>query len=217
MKYIFVVALSLLLNGEVHSEENSSSKSDSTALLAKLESRFASIKTVQSRFTEKKTLKIFDHVITIKGRFCLENPDKLAWRIDSPVKYVLVLDGDYATQWDQESGRKQKIKTAGDPIFEQVLGQIKKWFSGRFKSLLKDFDMKIISVDPVKLRFEPIKDSLTAKAVKSVTISVCEDMVYVEQILLEDVSGDLTEITFHETVLNESIAADEWKAGFVEK
>ena len=110
-----------------------------------------------------------------------------------------------------------QIKTAGDPIFEQVLGQIKKWFSGQFKSLLKDFDMKIISVDPVKLRFEPIKDSLTAKAVKSVTISVRKDMGYVEQILLEDVSGDLTEITFHETVLNKPIAADEWKAGFVEK
>jgi outer membrane lipoprotein-sorting protein len=176
-----------------------------------LEKSFSSIRTVQTRFTQEKTLRIFQRTIMLEGRLALENPDRLAWRIDSPIKYVLVLDGGYALQWDEETRKIQKTKTTGDPMFEEVLGQIEKWFSGKFRSLSKDYDLKVISHQPLKMEFVPKPESLSGKAVKRVAVSVRDDRKYVEEIEIEDVGGDLTKISFHDTILNEPIDASEWK------
>lgn len=180
-------------------------------LLAKLEKSFSAIKTVQTHFTQEKTLKIFDRTIELKGRLSLENPNRLAWRIDTPIKYVLVLDGEYARQWDEESNKVEKMKTTGDPVFEEVLGQIEKWFSGKFASLAKDYDLTVKSESPLVMEFVPKEGNMTGKAIARVTVSVREDLKYVEGISIEDVSGDLTTIRFHDTVLNEPVPASEWK------
>ena len=184
---------------------------DKAALLKDLEKNFSSIKTVQTKFRQEKELKIFSRTIVMKGRVVLENPDRLAWRIDTPIKYALVLDGKYALQWDEDSNKIQKIKTHGDPVFEVVIGQIEKWFSGEFASLLKEYDLTVKSEQPPVLEFIPKKDGMIGKVIKRVTISVREDRRYVERIAIEDVGGDKTTITFYDTVLNDPVDTKEWE------
>ena len=180
-------------------------------LLRSLEKSFSRIQTVQTRFTQEKMLQVFDRTIVIEGRLVLENPDRLAWRIDSPIRYVLVLDGDEARQWDEESGQVQKMKVGGDPVFEEVLGQIEKWFSGRFAELSEDYEMAVLGRDPLRMEFVPRTGSLVGKAIRRVTVSVRGDFKYVERIAIEDASGDRTTITFHDTVLNAPVAAAAWE------
>ena len=180
-------------------------------LLKDLEKSFSSIKTVQTKFRQEKELKIFSRTIVMEGRVVLENPDRLAWRIDTPIKYVLVLNGDYATQWDEDSNKIQKMKTHGDPVFEEVIGQIEKWFSGEFSSLLKEYDLTVKSEQPPVLEFVPKKDGMISKVIKRVTITVRKDRRYVERIAIEDMGGDKTTITFYDTVLNAPVAAKEWE------
>lgn len=180
-------------------------------LLQSLEKSFSSIQTVQTRFTQEKKLKIFDRTIVLKGRLSLENPDRLAWRIDTPIKYVLVLNGEHALQWDEESNKVQKMKITGDPVFEEVIGQIEKWFSGKFALLSKDYVLTVKSRQPLEMEFVPKADSMTGKAIKRVLVAVRDDAKYVERIMIEDVSGDQTEISFHDTVLNQPVDAAEWK------
>lgn len=180
-------------------------------LLQSLEKSFASIQTVQTQFSQEKKLKIFERTILLEGRLSLENPGRLAWRIDSPIKYILVLDGEYALQWDEETRKVQKMKTTGDPMFEEVLGQIEKWFSGQFNSLLKDYDMTVLSRKPLQMEFVPKSGSLVGKAIKRVAVTVRDDRKYVEALEIEDMSGDLTKIRFHDTILNQPIPVSEWK------
>ena len=206
--FLLLAGISLCVQG---SRANPSEGNNSGELLQALEKSFSSIQTVQTRFTQEKKLKIFERTIVLEGRLVLENPGRLAWRIDSPIKYVLVLDGEYALQWDEETRKVQKMKTTGDPMFEEVLGQIEKWFSGRFASLLKDYDMKVLSLQPLRMEFVPKPGSLVGKAIKRVAVAVRDDRKYVEEITIEDVSGDLTKIRFHDTILNEPIPASEWK------
>jgi len=201
----------LLCGRGAFGETDSTGWSTDAELLQSLEKSFSAIRTVQTRFTQEKTLRIFQRTIVLEGRLVLENPDRLAWRIDTPIKYVLVLDGDYALQWDEETRKVQKTKTAGDPVFEEVLGQIGKWFSGRFASLAKDYDLKVLSRQPLKMEFIPKPDSLSGKAIKRVSVSVRDDRKYVEEIGIEDIGGDLTRIVFHGTVLNEPVDPAEWK------
>ncbi|MEN8255193.1 MAG: outer membrane lipoprotein carrier protein LolA [Verrucomicrobiota bacterium] len=180
-------------------------------LLEELEKNFSGIRTVQARLRQEKKLKIFDRTIVMDGRLSLENPGKLAWRIDSPIRYALVLDGDHALQWDEDSNRVQKMKTNGDPIFEEVIGQIEKWFSGDFISLLDEYDLTVKSSEPPVLEFIPKADGMVGKVVRRLTISVRADLRYVERIAIEDAGGDQTIISFHDTRLNEPVPVSEWE------
>ncbi len=184
---------------------------DSAALMQELKKTFSSIQTVQTRFRQEKKLRIFSRTLIMEGRLTLENPSRLAWRIDSPVRYALVLNGDYAQQWDEDSNKIQKTKTAGNPVFEEVLGQIGKWFSGEFDLLLTDYDLVIKNQQPLELEFTPKENSLISKVIKHVTVSVRSDRAYVEQILIEDTGGDTTRIVFYDTVLNSPVSAEKWE------
>jgi len=180
------------------------------AIMQSLRKSFSSVRTVQARFVQEKTLKAFDRTIVLKGRLSVEKPDRLAWRVDVPIRYALVLDGKYAWQWDEETNKVQKRKTAGDPIFEEVLGQIEKWFSGRFAELTTSYDVALLSSDPLKLSFVPKKDELTGKAIRRVVVAIRADRKYVDSIEIEDVSGDRTLIRFLDVRLNRPVPANEW-------
>lgn len=208
MKRAFIQLLSLCVLVAVTSVR---SEEDSTALLRDLEKNFSSIQTVLTSFTQKKELKIFSRTLVMDGRLALENPNRLAWRIDSPIRYALVLDGEYARQWDEDSNSVQKNKTAGDPVFEEVIGQIEKWFSGAFTSLLDDYDLLVQSSEPPVLQFTPKSTSMTGKVIRRVTISVRSDRAYVEQIEIEDAGGDKTLIEFYDTVLNAPVSSETWE------
>jgi outer membrane lipoprotein-sorting protein len=194
-----------LVCGQGIAEENS------TNLLQRLEKSFSGIQTVQARLRQEKKLKIFDRTIVMTGRLSLENPGKLAWRIDTPIKYALIINGKYALQWDEDSNKVQKIKTAGDPVFKEVISQIEKWFSGEFSSLLKEYDLTVKSTEPPVLEFVPKADGMLSKVIRKLTIRVRADLRYVEQISIEDVGGDLTTISFLDTRLNKPVPASEWE------
>ena len=184
---------------------------EQAALLEKLENSFSSIQTVQARLRQDKKLKMFNRTIVMEGRLSLEHPGKLAWRIDSPIRYALILDGDHALQWDEDSNKVQKMKTHGDPVFEEVIGQIEKWFSGEFISLLEEYDLTVKSSEPPVLEFVPKAEGMVGKVIRRLTISVRADLRYVERIAIEDMGGDQTIISFHDTRLNDPVPASEWE------
>lgn len=181
------------------------------ALFQTLEKNFSSIQSVQTGFTEEKKLKIFDSTVRIEGRLALESSGRLAWRVDEPIQYVLILKDDAAFQWDEETRRVQRLPFSGNPVFETVIAQIQCWFSGRFAALESDYDLQVLSETPPRLVFTPREDRMVAKAIRQVTVSIRDDQRYVEKIVIDDVSGDQTSIVFHDTVLNAPLAADCWE------
>jgi outer membrane lipoprotein-sorting protein len=191
--------------------ESSDGWKNAKELFQALEKNFSAIRTVQTKFTEEKDLKIFNRTVRLEGRLVLESTGRLAWRVDSPIRYALVLKEDAAFQWDEETRKVQRLPFSGNPVFQTVIAQIQSWFSGRFAELETDYDLQVASEAPLRLVFIPRADRMVAKAIKQVTVSIREDQRYVEQIAIEDVSGDLTTITFHDTVLNEPISADSWE------
>ncbi len=185
---------------------------DSTEkMLHSLQANFSTIRTVKTRFTQKKEMKIFSRPVILKGQLALKNPGKLAWRVETPVRYALVIRNGEAIQWDEDTGRTQKLPFAGNPVFETVITQIEQWFSGNFAALMDGYDFEVLNETPPRLAFTPHADRMEAKAIRTVTISVREDLRYVEKIVIDDVSGDRTTITFHETVLNEPLDDEEWE------
>lgn len=203
---IYILCFAGLFTGIVSADDK-----DDAEVMKKLEANFSTIKTVQADFVEKRELKILKQTLTLKGSLKLEVPSRLIWRNDEPLKYEMMMDEKQAKQWDEDSGKVQTFDIGKDPIFKQVFGQIKAWFSGQFGALKKDYDLTVKQVDPMILSFTPRDGSLAGKAVEHVTVRIQKDAKYVDQISIDYLSGDRTTITFSNTVLNKPIPASVWK------
>jgi outer membrane lipoprotein-sorting protein len=184
---------------------------DAGKLLHDLESRLADIKTVQAKFTQEKKLSLFEQTITIDGRLYLENPGRLAWHVDRPVRYAMVVSGATVRQWDEDTRKVQQMSLSGNPVFNVIAEQLRSWFSGRYAALAADYAVNVVSNAPCVLSFTPKPSSVMAQAIRSVTVTMQADARYVSSIRIEDRGGDTTAIRFLNPLLNEPIDPRAWE------
>lgn len=221
MKCILVISVCLLLASQVCAAEPSIDANvpsfdvnepnvDANGILIDLEKAFSKIKTIQTDFTQTKKLKLFKHPVNLKGRVLLQVPDSLLWRVQEPVPYALLLKGKKAVEWDQETGKKKELPFAGTPVFEQILVQIKSWFSGEFLELKKNYDMSIVSRKPLILGFKPKAANSAKNVIEEIRVVIRTDRRYIESMTILEVNGDLTATIFANTLFNQEIPAKAW-------
>jgi outer membrane lipoprotein-sorting protein len=167
--------------------------------LGKSVSDFTSLKT---DFVQEKEMAMFKEKLVMKGRIFLQKPNKVAWHVDSPVRYAVLITDKVIRQWDEDTNKVQEISLVRNPIFQNVLSQITVWFSGDYSSLLAVNDVRRIQNDPLVLEFTPLEKNVSRKVIKTITITFREDLKYLKQIRIREVSGDETTITFLNTLLN---------------
>ena len=83
-----------------------------------------------------------------------------------------------------------------------MLNQLAVWFSGDYSSLLAVNTIRRVQNDPLVLEFVPLQDNVARKVIKNITITFREDRKYLKQIRIREQSGDMTTITFNNTLLN---------------
>ncbi|MDO9287301.1 MAG: outer membrane lipoprotein carrier protein LolA, partial [Thermodesulfovibrionales bacterium] len=72
-------------------EEKKSEASDISGLLRRLGEKISAFKSLKTDFIQEKELAIFKNKIILKGRIYLQKPGRLAWHVDKPVKYSVVI------------------------------------------------------------------------------------------------------------------------------
>lgn len=180
-------------------------------LMLRLSEQFASIQTVQTRFVEKKTIRILQQQMELTGSLAVEKPERLAWRVEKPLACIIIIADGTVSQWDEDSGKVQSFSSRSNPVFAMVLDQMQNWFSGDFISLLADYDVSVKQQNPLLLTFVPHEDSPNARAIQQVCVTIRDDLRYAQAISIEDTSGDTTTITFIDTVLNQPVPAETWR------
>jgi outer membrane lipoprotein-sorting protein len=184
---------------------------DTGAIIAGLEQKMAVVENMQASFVQVKQLAIFDQKIVLEGQLCIEKPSLFAWHVDSPVRFSMVIKGDTVRQWDEDTGKVQKVSLKKNPAFQLALVQMKQWFSGSYTALQKDYKISLISESPVVLKFVPLEDSLPSKMMAGVIIEFMQDQRYIKRISIEEISGDSTQMTFKDVVINGSIDKKMWE------
>jgi outer membrane lipoprotein-sorting protein len=179
--------------------------------LARVEGKISDLQTVQTSFVQEKELAAFNQKIVLKGTLCLQKPSLLAWRVFEPARYSIVIDGSMVRQWDEDSNQVQEVSLAKNPTFQTAIGQMKQWFSGAYSALLTDYAITIHNQDPLALEFIPHATALAAQVVKHVTVVFREDERYIQEIRIEEQSGDRMLLRFVNTHLNESIDPAAWE------
>ncbi|HAK60718.1 MAG TPA: hypothetical protein DCO77_10100 [Nitrospiraceae bacterium] len=206
--YIIVAAFYCFLSGvspSGASEPYGKQQEQATDLgktLGILVEKASAFQTLKTDFVQEKEMAMFRDKLVIAGRIYLRKPSTIAWHVDSPLKYSVLITDTRIRQWDEDTNKTQELSLKKNPVFRNVLNQLSVWFSGDYRSLLETHDAVIVQKKPIVIEFVPKENALTKKIIKSITLTFRKDETYLKQIRIREVSGDVTTIIFKNTVLN---------------
>jgi outer membrane lipoprotein carrier protein len=178
--------------------------------LKELQDHLREVNSVQADFTQVRQLAIFDHTVTIRGRFALQKPDRMIWVVDSPVKYAVSLIGQELRQWDQDSGKIQTMDMGGKAEFQSASDQLKAWFLGDYHMLTEIFNVSIRQRQPLTLVFLPKPDGVAAQFLERVDLTFGENGLAIQSVVAREPGGDVTTIEFTHTQINKPIKPGAW-------
>lgn len=207
MRAAFLLALVILFHaGVVYAAEPAKAgtpgSADLPAFLNSLGKKIAGFQTLKTDFTQEKKMAMFKEKLVMKGRICLQKPNKIAWHVDSPLRYSVLITDKMIRQWDEDTNQVQEVSLTKNPIFQNVLSQLTVWFSGEYGALLDTNDVRLVKRDPLVIEFVPRENNIAKKVIKAITITFREDQKYLQQIRIQEVSGDVTTIQFKNVLLN---------------
>ena len=198
-RMIFVLAFLGLFTGL--RGQGTAPEPDVPALLAGLETAFASIRRVETEFRQVKHLAMFRDEVVLCGRMTLQPPDGFRWEVETPVRTTVTADADGITVWDEFSG-EQRIGFAENPAASMMWGRMADWFHGRWAQLAEQYEVELVAREPLILRFTP-KNEVWRKAMASVTVEFSSDHRYLRRLELREAGGDGSEIDFFNTRITE--------------
>ena len=181
-----------------------------TERLKRLESQLSSVQTLKADFVQEKQMAILENVLVLKGRITLQQPDKVAWRVQSPIRYGMVIDGSALRQWSEDTQAVQQFSLAGNPVFAAAVKQIQSWFSGNYLALTHEFEVAILADAPLAVQFTPRKSSPAREVVRRIVMRFGPDERFLKSLEVEETGGDKMNLVFRETALNPTLTKEEW-------
>ena len=210
MKKIMVIFLLFIcLNITNLWADNSNSQLD--AILESLQTRMSKVSTIQTNFIQEKNLALFKQKLILKGKIYIQKPGMLSWRVITPMRYTLVITGTSISQWDQDTNQVQSVSLAKNPSLQVAIAQMQNWFSGSYKSMQGDYQINLISTQPLKLEFIPKEKSVAANFIQRVTVLFQDDQQYIKELDIQEKSGDNTLLKFIDAQLNQDISSKIWE------
>ena len=192
-------------------QRGSSGTTDLSALLNSIGKKVSDFKTLKTDFTQEKEMAMFKEKLVLKGRIYLQKPNKVAWHVDKPLRYSVLITDKFIRQWDEDTNQVQEISLTKNPMFQNVIKQLTVWFSGEYGSLLETNDVRLVKRSPLVLEFSPRANNDARKVIKSITITFRDDETYLQQIRMQELSGDVTTITFTNTLLNAPLDSESFE------
>ena len=147
----------------------------------RLGKKVSDFKTLKTDFIQEKEMAMFKEKLVMKGRIYLQKPNKVAWHVDSPVRYSVLITDKLIRQWDEDTNKVQEISLAKNPMFQNVLNQLTVWFSGEYGSLLGS---QRRPAGAARSRWcsssRPAEKNMSRKVIKSITITFRDDQKYLQ-------------------------------------
>jgi outer membrane lipoprotein-sorting protein len=207
MKKLIITTIFLLQAGLAMAapRQEVNQPADIPTFMANLGKKASDFKTLKTDFTQEKRMAMFKQKMVMKGRIYLQKPNKIAWHVDAPMRYSVLITDKLIRQWDEDTNKVQEISLAKNPIFQNVLNQMNVWFSGDYGSMLDTNTVRIVKSEPLVIEFVPKENNIARKVIKTITVTFRSDQKYLQQIRILEQSGDVTTISFGNTQLNPTL------------
>ena len=134
----------------------------------------------------------------------------MAWRVRSPIRYGMVIQGSTLRQWSEDTQAIQQFSLAGNPVFAAAIKQIQSWFSGNYLALTREFNVTMPSGAPLVLEFTPRAGSPTREVIRRIVMRFGEDERFLNRLEVTETGGDTMSIAFSDPSLNLTLDKDEW-------
>ncbi len=176
--------------------------------IEELQRRLMPIKTVQTRFTQTRTMSLLKIKLTFHGELvCAPGLKRLLFRVDRPVPSAILLNSGVLTQWDGSSGKTVTLTPTTAPWITIFQDQICEWFSGNLLALQRQAAIEFVSKHHVRLT---PKSGVMHKLAKAIDLHFAPDFHAVERVVMHERTGDTVEFLFHDTVINNAIPPETW-------
>lgn len=179
--------------------------------LGRLEERMSAVQTLKSGFVQEKRLAILEQPLILKGTIYMQKPGLFAWHVREPLRYSMVIRDAVVRQWDEDTQQVQTMSLSRNPVFRMAIRQMTGWFSGAYRSILGEYEVKVLSEVPLSLEFVPREGGVAEAAVESVTLVFGSDERYIREMQIAERGGDSTLLTFVDTRLNVPIDPAAWQ------
>jgi outer membrane lipoprotein-sorting protein len=184
---------------------------DAVEVISRLESRMSALRTLRADFVQEKHLAVLDQPLVLRGTILMEKPDRFSWMVREPLRYSMVIIGEVAQQWDEDTRRVEKIPLSGNPVFKTAIRQLRSWLTGAYGSMLGEYEVTVLGTAPTCLEFVPRDTALAREVIDRVTVTFASDESYIHQIRIVEKGGDRTLLTFENSRLNSPIPPSAWK------
>ena len=162
----------------------------------------ASIGTIQSGFSQEKTLTMLSEKMNSTGKFWYRKKDKLRMEYINPYPYLMVLNNGKILVKDGQ--KENQFSANSSKIFQQVNRILIDCVSGNMLNN-PDFQARIFeNAGSFLIEFQPIAKNLR-ELYKNINIVIDKKDYTATAVEMNEVSGDKTTIRFQNKVLNASI------------
>jgi len=163
----------------------------------------ANIKTVQSRFTQKKQMKILSRPLVSEGRFYYVAPDSFRWEYVKPLKSIVISYKGETKRYIMSAGRMVEDKSGGVQAMRIVLSEVVNWMSGKFDQN-PSFKASIKEGTITEITLIPVGQDM-AGMIEKIEISVVKKSMAVKSVKIIENKNTATIIDFRDVEINKSI------------
>ncbi|MCX5829340.1 MAG: outer membrane lipoprotein carrier protein LolA [Deltaproteobacteria bacterium] len=165
----------------------------------------AKIKSVKAQFIQSKHMKILARPLISKGRFYFQSPDSVRWEYVSPVKSVLLMNGDGIRRYTQGSRGLTEDKTGSLQSMQVVLKEIGQWSNGQFTTN-EHFTAVLKKGKEPMIIMTPREKGLSAM-ISRIVITLSSDRPGIlKSVKIFENEGNYTLFEFNDVQVNEKIA-----------
>ena len=168
----------------------------------------ADYKVFQADFIQIRHLAELDMKVEIRGEMICEKNGRLRWQVKSPIKSITVIHQNELRHFDGETGKLAVIDSARFPWLGILRDCMTDWITADPERLKRRFRLE--TKDSRTLCLQPGNDQLR-QIFKAVEIRLSADFKAIEQIRIEEKSGDRLTIRFSRIRKNPVLPEKIWQ------
>lgn len=201
LQFIIVLLLSVLsVSAQRMQKANSAQQAK---MISVINATAASIKTIQSNFTQVKSVSFLNEKVKSYGRMYYSNQGKLRWEYVSPYKYTFAING--GKVYIKSGAKSQVIDIRTSRLFNSIAQIMINSITGKSLKANGDFNTQMYVDGNEWIAVLTPKKAQMKKMFRTVQLHFNSHHSMVSEVVMTETSGDSTVITLSGVKTNENI------------